>query len=95
MSTVNDPHATGDQAARAALDAKVDHPAHYGGAESPYEVIKVLVAWLSPDALLGFCLANAIKYIARSGKKQGESTVADLRKARWYLDYAITQLEKR
>lgn len=65
----------------------VNHPAHYGGADNPYEAIKVIEAWG-----LGFCLGNTIKYIARAGKK--DSTVQDLKKARWYLDREITKLEK-
>lgn len=44
----------------------VDHPAHYGGQDNPFEVIKVIDAWS-----LGFCLGNAVKYIARAGKKPG------------------------
>lgn len=43
-------------------DTKHDHPAHYGGAENVYEVIKVIEAWG-----LGFCLGNAVKYIERGG----------------------------
>lgn len=65
----------------------VDHPVHYGGADNPYEVIKVLEAWLSPEQMDGFNLGNAVKYIARAGKK-GDA-LEDLRKARWYLDRAI------
>lgn len=60
----------------------VDHPPHYGGADSPYEAIKVIEAW---D--LGFCLGNTIKYIARAGKKGSE--LEDLEKALWYLDREI------
>ena len=37
----------------------VEHPAHYGGADNPYEAIKVIEAWG-----LGFCLGNTIKYHA-------------------------------
>lgn len=66
---------------------QVDHPAHYGGADNPYEAIKVIEAWG-----LGFCLGNAVKYIARTGKK--EDALTDLRKARWYLDREIANLEK-
>jgi len=66
----------------------VDHPAHYGGAENPYEAIKVIEAWS-----LGFCLGNTIKYIARAGKK--DATIQDLKKARWYLDRQISQIEKQ
>lgn len=62
----------------------VDHPAHYGGKDSPYEAIKVIEAW---D--LDFCLGNVVKYISRAGKKNGESTMQDLQKAAWYLDRAI------
>ena len=66
---------------------QVDHPDHYGGAENPYEAIKVVDAWG-----LGFSLGNAVKYIARAGK-MGDA-LTDLRKARWYLDHAIENMEK-
>ncbi len=65
----------------------VNHPAHYGGADNPYEAIKVIEAWG-----LGFCLGNTVKYIARAGKKG--SLVEDLKKARFYLDREIGRLEK-
>jgi hypothetical protein len=71
---------------------QVNHPAHYGGADNPYEVIKVIEAWE-----LSFCLGNTVKYILRAGKK-GPPTfrvrIEDLKKARWYLDREITNLEK-
>ena len=66
----------------------VNHPAHYGGADNPYEAIKVIEAWG-----LGFCLGNTIKYIARAGKK-GDGHLEDLLKARWYLDREITKLAR-
>lgn len=66
----------------------VDHPAHYGGKDNPYEAIKVIEAW---D--LGFCLGNAVKYVARAGKK-GDA-LEDLKKARWYLDREIQAREQR
>lgn len=65
----------------------VDHPAHYGGAENVYEAIKVIEAWG-----LGFCLGNALKYVARAGKKG--PALEDLKKARWYVDREIQRLEK-
>lgn len=46
----------------------VNNPAHYGGADNPYEAIKVIDAWR-----LSFCLGNVVKYIARAGKKNGGS----------------------
>lgn len=70
------------------MSEAVNHPSHYGG-DTVYEVIKVIEAW---D--LGFCLGNAVKYISRAGKKNPEKTLEDLRKARWYLDREITNLEK-
>lgn len=69
-------------------DDLVDHPSHYGGADNPYEAIKVIEAWE-----LGFHLGNAVKYIARAGRKDPSKTVEDLRKARWYLDREIERLE--
>lgn len=84
-------------------DADVDHPHHYGGIDNPYEAIKVIEAWG-----LGFCLGNTVKYIARAGKKVKaltidpaklseltlHATIQDLKKARWYLDREIQNLEK-
>lgn len=67
----------------------VNHPAHYGG-DTTYEVIKVLEAWG-----LGFHLGNVVKYVARSGRKPGTDELEDLRKARWYLERMIKQLEER
>jgi hypothetical protein len=65
----------------------VDHPAHYGGADNPYEAIRVIEAWS-----LDFCLGNAVKYVARAGKKGSE--IEDLRKAAWYIQRRIEQLER-
>ena len=66
---------------------KVNHPDHYGG-DTLYEVIKVLEAWG-----LGFHLGNTVKYVARAGKKSRGGTLEDLKKARWYLDRHITNIE--
>lgn len=83
----------------------VDHPPHYGGADNPYEAIKVIEAWK-----LDFCLGNTVKYISRAGQKPLEpglpgvlgdeeerraaATLQDLRKAQWYLTRRIQQLQK-
>lgn len=72
-----------------AQDEAVDHPRHYGGKDNPYEAIKVIEAWG-----LCFCLGNVVKYISRAGKKtHGANFLQDLKKARWYLDRAIQQIE--
>lgn len=68
---------------------KVDHPAHYGGKDNPYEAIRVIEAWG-----LGFCLGNAVKYLCRAGRKPGTDTLEDLRKAQWYLAREIERIER-
>lgn len=65
----------------------IDHPPHYGGADDPYEVIKVIEAW---D--LDFCLGNVLKYIGRAGKKDPAKLKEDLEKAKWYLERRISKL---
>ena len=75
-----------------ATNEAVNHPNHYGGADNPYEVIKVLAAWeLEDDAILW----NVIKYVARAGKKDPAKRVEDLEKARFYLDYRIKTLRNK
>ena len=66
---------------------QVNHPDHYGGADNPYEAIKVIEAWE-----LDFCLGNTVKYIGRAGKK--DNRLQDLKKAHWYLTRAIQNLEQ-
>ena len=66
----------------------INHPAHYGGKDNPYECIKVIDAWG-----LGFCLGNTVKYISRAGLKNVGTLVEDLKKAAWYLNHEIERLE--
>lgn len=61
-------------------------PSHYCDGRQ-YEPIKVIQDWQ-----LDFCLGNALKYIARAGKK--DDIIQDLKKARQYLDFEIEALEK-
>lgn len=60
---------------------QVDHPKHYGGADDPYEAIKVMEAWHGPEAVYWFCLLSAEKYQSRMGKKPGEPIERDVAKA--------------
>ena len=64
----------------------VDHPDHYLKS-SGHEVIEVIDAWK-----LNFNLGNAIKYIARAGKKDPNKTKEDLNKAIWYIQNQINKL---
>lgn len=66
----------------------VNNPAHYGGINNPYEVIKVIEAWGLDQS---FNLGNTIKYIARAEHKN--NNVEDLKKARWYLNREIAKLQ--
>ena len=69
----------------------VNGPQHYGGADNPYEVIKVCEAWgLDFDAYL----FNVVKYVARAGKKDESKELEDLKKAAFYLNRKIQNLEK-
>lgn len=64
------------------------NPDHYkvGGIET----FDILRAKLSPTQLAGFCKGNVIKYITRADNK---GKVEDLKKARWYLDKLIEELD--
>ena len=64
----------------------VNHPAHYMG--------KIEVIDFIEDKKLGYHLGNAVKYIARAGKKDPEKTVEDLQKAVWYLNRYIMKYQK-
>ena len=70
----------------------VNNPYHY--TNSNIEVIDYI-----EDKKLGFCLGNAIKYISRAGKKNDsdktveEKEIEDLKKAVWYINRRIYEIE--
>ena len=57
-------------------------PKHYEGEVQPWDIIYALK--------LGFNLGNAVKYIFRAGKKDGNSFHQDIKKA---IDYLKKELE--
>ena len=61
---------------------EIDHPAHYNVGN--IEVIDAIEDWG-----LGFHLGNAVKHIARAGRKDPAKTEEDLRKAVWYIERFI------
>lgn len=63
----------------------VNHPSHYTFGK--FEVIDVIEDWK-----LNYHKGNAVKYIARSSHKGNE--LEDLKKAVWYLQREIENLEK-
>ena len=75
---------TNIQGLKSGLDKNdnVNHPSHYTSGK--IEVIDFIT-----DQKLTYCLGNAVKYIARSGKKDPNKTVEDLQKAVWYINEQI------
>ena len=65
----------------------VNHPAHY--TDGKIEVIDVI-----EDKGLNFHRGNAVKYIARAGKKDPNREIEDLQKAVWYLNREIERLRR-
>ena len=68
----------------------VNHPSHYTGAG--IECIEAIKASMTPDALAGYLKGNVQKYLWRYEKKVNPAE--DLKKARWYLDYLIKEMEQ-
>lgn len=73
-------------------DDNINHPQHYiskGGIET----IDVIEAWTEGlSGIVAVDTANVIKYISRWNKKNG---IEDLKKARWYLNHLISEMERR
>lgn len=67
----------------------VNHPSHYtqGGIEC---IDALKAATVSKTGIEAVCTANAIKYLWRYEEKNG---VEDVKKARWYIDRLIEELE--
>jgi hypothetical protein len=72
----------------------VNRPDHYA-LDRKYEVIEVIEdsVQFAPDPVSGGLQWQVLKYVHRCWTK--DSTVQDLRKARWYLDRLILLLEDR
>lgn len=69
------------------LNDAVNHPSHY--TDGKIEVIDFI-----EDKNLDFCLGNAVKYISRAGKKDPAKEIEDLKKAVWYINRRIQELEQ-
>jgi hypothetical protein len=70
----------------------VDHPSHYTSGD--IECIDAIRSALGDEWFKGFCRGNAIKYLWRAGKKEGEPAEKDLEKAKWYIKKEISVWEK-
>lgn len=63
----------------------VNHPAHYNAGK--IEVIEAIEDWR-----LNYHRGNAVKYIARAGRKDPTRELEDLEKSLWYLTRDIERL---
>lgn len=68
----------------------VNHPSHYK-TEGEIECIDTIRASMTSEAYRGFLKGNVQKYVFRYEKKV--SPAEDLKKARWYLDRLIAEVE--
>lgn len=59
----------------------VNHPSHYETGK--YECIDVMTETIGVDAVKGFCICNAFKYMYRHKRK---NSIEDIKKAKWYID---------
>ena len=69
----------------------VNHPSHYtqGGIEC---IDALKAATVSKTGIEAVCTANVIKYLWRYEEKNG---IEDVKKARWYIDRLIRELEEK
>ena len=67
-------------------DDVVNHPSHY--TQGKIEVIDYI-----EDKKLGYHLGNVVKYVSRAGHKN--NALEDLKKARWYLNREIENMEAK
>lgn len=67
-------------------DDQVNHPSHYNSHPSGVECIDIV-------RHMNFNVGNVIKYLWRTGLKDGEPSLKDLKKAEFYLRDEITRVE--
>ena len=66
----------------------VNHPKHYCDHPSGIECIEI-------TRHHDFAIGNAIKYLWRAGLKDSDNEIQDLKKAVWYIQDKISQLENK
>lgn len=64
----------------------VEHPAHYN--KYDVKVIEMMTRIWGAQAVTTWCKLTAFKYRMRLGEKPNNSIEQDLKKERFYLDYA-------
>ena len=69
----------------------VNHPPHYQSSIECIDAMEAMSSGCSIPSHQSYCWQNCFKYLWRWPYKNG---LEDLRKARWYLDRLIKQLEE-
>lgn len=67
----------------------VNHPGHYESGK--FECIDVMLETQGKEAVMGFCICNAFKYLYRHKRKNG---FEDVKKAQWYLNKYLELAEE-
>ena len=67
------------------VPADAINPAHYQGFSNGAQVVDI-------TEHLSFNRGSAVKYIARAGKKDGNSDIQDLLKAEWFIQRELCKL---
>jgi len=67
----------------------VNNPPHYN--QGGIETIDYMKAYSTHEEFCGHLRLTAIKYLSRTGKK--DNHVQDLKKAQWYINKLITEVE--
>lgn len=75
------------------MSEQVNHPSHYSK-DGRKECIVEMEEYYGVNATIVFCLMNAYKYLYRAGYKADNSCEQDVKKARWYFDYANKLIDK-
>lgn len=74
------------------MEDNVNHPSHYTCSEAKCSECGKSIECIDITRHMNFNIGNAVKYIWRYEMKNG---LEDLKKARWYLDDAIKQMEPK
>lgn len=70
----------------------VNHPPHYTSSEAKCSKCGECIECIEITRHMPFSIGNAVKYLWRYNLKNG---LEDLKKARWYLEDAIKQMEPK
>lgn len=68
----------------------VNSPEHY--TSGSVECIDAMVETQGIEAVIGFCICNAFKYLWRHNLKNG---IEDVKKASWYLNKAVQLYDRK